>query len=167
MKVNDCRLDGTRLVLFVDFDDIADVRRFVVRFKPGEFTLSRQKKKRSLDANRMMWALCQDIGTAILEPAVDVYRRALREGNVFSSQYIRNDCVERFIREWESRGIGWFADAMDKGDVYTLVNAYYGSSTFDVHEMSDLIDRLLQDARSIGLETISDREKSLLLEAMT
>lgn len=157
-------MEGNRLVLSLYRDGMVDARRFLIHFKPGEYTLTKAKKKRSLDANSKMWALCRDIGAAIGEPALNVYRRALEEGNVFEPLGMRIEALDRFKRAWERNGDGWFIKVISQSDRSVLIRAYYGSSTFTVQEMSDLIDRLIQDAKSIGLETMSEREKSLLLE---
>ena len=166
MRIEDCKMEGNRLVLSLHRDGMVDARRFLIHFKPGEYTLTKAKKKRSLDANSKMWALCRDIGAAIGEPALNVYRRAIQAGNVFDVIKIKAfSFLERFESTWEAHGDGWFCVVTDEtGDGDILVRAYYGSSTFTVQEMSDLIDRLIQDAKSIGLETMSEREKSLLLE---
>lgn len=166
MRIEDCKMEGNRLVLTLHRDGMVDARRFLIHFKPGEYTLTKAKKKRSLDANAKMWALCRDIGAAIGEPALNVYRRALQEGNVFDTIAVKSYTYQRFNSAWEAKGDGWFCVVADDNYLrdYILVRAYYGSSTFTVQEMSDLIDRLIQDAKSIGLETMSEREKSLLLE---
>lgn len=41
--------------------------------------------------------------------------------------------------------------------------SYHGSSVYDTKQMSRLIDNLIQDAKAVGLETMSERERSLLL----
>ena len=164
MRIEDCKMEGNRLVLSLQRDGMVDARRFLIHFKPGEYTLTKTKKKRSLDANSKMWALCRDIGAAIGEPALNVYRRALEDGNVFQPLGMQISALDRFKRAWEANGDGWFIKVMSQNSTTVFFRAYYGSSTFTVQEMSDLIDRLIQDAKSIGLETMSEREKSLLLE---
>lgn len=164
MRIEDCKMEGNRLVLSLHRDGMVDARRFLIHFKPGEYTLTKAKKKRSLDANAKMWALCRDIGAAIGEPAVNVYRMALEEGNVFESFCMNTDAITRFEAAWAANGDGWFVKVTSQARGRAYIRAYYGSSTFTVQEMSDLIDRLIQDAKSIGLETMSEREKSLLLE---
>lgn len=57
-------------------------------------------------------------------------------------------------------------DVVDDSKIpgYKLVFAYEGSSQYDTLQMSRFIDHLIQDAEALGIDTLSDREKSLLLE---
>ena len=45
-----------------------------------------------------------------------------------------------------------------------LIFAYKGSSVYSVKEMSRLLDYIIDDAKNVEIEVISEREKSLLLE---
>ena len=74
--------------------------------------------------------------------------------------------MEEFQRIWKGHGTGWFAEIVDDSKIpgYKLVFAYHGSSTYDTAQMSRLIESLIQDAQAVGIETLSEREKSLLLE---
>ena len=47
---------------------------------------------------------------------------------------------------------------------YRLLKCYYGSSEYDVPTFSRLLDLVMQDCKNIGIETMSERERSLLLE---
>lgn len=44
------------------------------------------------------------------------------------------------------------------------MRAYNGSSSYDTKQMSRLIDYVVQDAKSLDIETMTDRELSLLKE---
>lgn len=44
------------------------------------------------------------------------------------------------------------------------VCAYYGSSTYDTAQMSRLIDLVVQECRQQDIETLTERELSLLKE---
>ena len=46
---------------------------------------------------------------------------------------------------------------------YRNLRAYYGSSTYDTRQMSQLIDNLVQDCRALDIEVKSDEEISSLL----
>ena len=48
------------------------------------------------------------------------------------------------------------------GDRLTL-RCYKGSSTYDTKQMARLIDYLIDEAKGLGINTMSEREKSLLL----
>ena len=49
--------------------------------------------------------------------------------------------------------------------VFKIINAYYGSSSFNTKQMSRLIDGLVQDCRDSGIETKTQAEINSLLES--
>lgn len=140
-------------------------RRLVYNFKPGLYELVKARKKRSLDANAYCWALCTEIANAVGLTKEEVYRRAISEGGEYTQLVLRPDAVEAFRRVWQSRGVGWVVEIVDDTTGGNkLVFAYYGSSAYDSRQMSALIDRLVQDAKALEIETLSEREISLLKE---
>lgn len=143
-----------------------DSYKFVYGFKPGEYSITPAKKKRSNDANAYMWVLCDKIAAKIGLTPQDVYRRAIRDVGVFTPLPIKNEAVEDFTRIWEAHGTGWVLDVVDDSKIkgYKLCNAYQGSSTYDVAQMSRLIDYIVEDANAMGIETLSERELSLMKE---
>ena len=163
MQIDAVRIEGGSLIL--ETNDPA-ARRLAFNFKPGNYELIRQKKKRSLDANAMLWKVCTDIAEAVGVSKEDVYRRNIREVGVYTPLPIKADAVAVFERVWAGHGVGWFSDVVDDSKIpgYKLVFAYHGSSVYDTSQMSRLIDNVIQDAKAVGVEVISDREKTLLLE---
>ena len=164
MQITECRVEGDELIL--KSPDLAEIRRFAYKFKAGNYEIERKKKKRSLDANAMCWAICEQISSAVGIDKEEVYRRNIRQAGVFERLPIKAEAVADFQRRWKSKGIGWFADVIDDSKLkgFKLVFAYYGSSTYTVGEMQRLIENILQDAKSVGIDVISEREKSLLLQ---
>ena len=139
-----------------------DARRLIVTFKPGEYELVKAKKKRSLSANAYCWKLCDEIAKSVGLTKEDVYRRAIGDVGVFDQLEISLEALGDFKRRWESRGEGWVVKTADSNSKSALVFAYYGSSVYDRGEMSRLIDNLVQDCRALDIETLSERELSLL-----
>ena len=90
----------------------------------------------------------------------EVYRQAIRSiGGVSEILCIQNTALEKFRAAWEQNGIGWQTDTMpSKLEGCTNVIVYYGSSTYDTQQMALLIDYLIQDAKSLGIETMSPAE---------
>lgn len=130
-----------------------DVKRFVYRFKPGEYDIIKGRKKRSLDANSYAWALITRIAEAMGVDKETVYRHAICQTNQFEEMVLRNDAVEGVNRIWSSRGLGWIVQVVDEGDEYSLCFAYYGSSAYDTAVISKMIDGLIQDCRALEIET--------------
>lgn len=124
---------------------------------------------RSRTANDFCWAMCTDIGNALMPPLPkeQVYRRAIRAVGVHEPLPIREDAVEAFQRRWAAKGTGWFAEVIDDSKIhgYKLVFAYYGSSTYDTAEMNRLIDYLIDEMQQMDLPIPASKEKEDLLKA--
>lgn len=110
--------------------------------------------KRSGAANRYMWVLADKIARKMRITKSEVYRNAIREiGGVSETFTIRNEAVEKFCQHWESQGIGWQTEVTSWDDTCAEVLVYYGSSTFDKEQMTQLIENLMYDAESLGIDT--------------
>lgn len=144
----------------------ADSLRWLAKFKQGKnYEIKLIRQKRSNDANSLCWVLLDKLSEALGVSKEELYRRYIKEiGGVSSIVAVQNKAVDRFRREWESKGIGWQTDTIPiKTPNCTGVIVYYGSSTFDTKQMSRLIDSIVQDCQSIGIETKSEEEINSLL----
>ncbi len=146
----------TRITLLADrsilnaFDDLLD--------KVLNCTLKLFRKKRSLDANAYFWVLCGKLATKTRQNKRDIYKQLIKEiGDNFEIVPIRNDAVETWCKNWESRGEGWQCDILgdSKHSGYTNICCYYGSSTYDTEQMSALIDSVVFDCKEQGIETMT------------
>lgn len=141
--------------------------RFAREFKPGEYEFKEHKEKRSKDANAYMWVLCSLIAEKLIGVTKeDIYRRAIKHGNVFKDFALNAQETATFRVAWEMLGTGWLTEQVDydaNGDK-VITRAYFGSSVFNSRQMSRLIEDLKADAQALGIETLSDRELSLLIE---
>jgi len=121
----------------------------------GDVKLTAEKwhEKRSLSANALMWCVCDELAQALKITKIEVYRKAIRDVGVYEPLPIRDDAVDAFCRNWEQGGDGWVADRTDKSKTpgYTLVFAYFGSSTYDTKQFSRLVDWLIDEAEQIGI----------------
>lgn len=133
--------------------------------KECEITVKRYRQKRSLDANALAWVLIGKIAEAKHITKTEVYRNAIREiGGVSDVLSMKKSAVKRFQEQWNRNGIGWQVEDIGSATPgWTNVIVYYGSSTYDTKQMSALIDSLIQDAQSMGVET-DERLYSLMEE---
>lgn len=130
-----------------------------------EVTVKKYRKKRSKDANAYCWVLCDKIAAALTKPGTvmrkeEVYREAIRDipGNK-EAICLRDTAVEKFRELWNKNGIGWLTEEIDsKIEGCTTLWLYYGSSTYDSRQMSILIDRLVEEAKQLGIETATPAE---------
>jgi len=146
--------------LSVEID--GDFRTEFEQLREGDVEISIKKfrAKRSLDANGYAWALIDKISARVGIPKADVYRDHIRQiGGVSEIVCIRDKALEKFREGWEKNGIGWQTETIpSKIDGCTNVILYYGSSTYDTKQMSALIDSLVDTAKGLGIETMSDEE---------
>ena len=123
--------------------------------KPGEYEIKRKPKKRSLNANSYAWVLIDKIATEMRLPPLEVYRTAIDQlGGVTATMIrIREEAVPEFIRSWEQGHLGRQVRQLGGIDGWEDLMVIYGSSDFDRKQMARLLDRLIQDAEALGIET--------------
>lgn len=122
--------------------------------------IEKETKKRSLNANAYLWALCDKIAKKVGATKETVYKKNVREVGVFDIVEVADGApVARFVERWEHMGVGNMAEPMGPArEGFTNVVAYYGSSNYDTKEMSRLIDAVVDEAKSLGIETLTDEE---------
>lgn len=150
--------DGDKQTLFQMFEELKAAERLTV--KVGRF-----RKKRSLDANAYCWVLISKLAEKLNIPKSEIYRDAIKEiGGNCDIVCVQDKAVQSLRDGWERNGLGWQTDTMpSKIEGCTNVVLYYGSSTYDVSQMSRLIDNVVQECKALGIETMSAAELESLL----
>lgn len=77
------------------------------------------------------------------------------------------DAVKQFTEHWKEKGLGWIVKPIGEHVLrgYVEVAAYYGSSTYDSKQVSQLIDLIVMECREQGIETLSpDRLEAMKVE---
>lgn len=123
-----------------------------------------KRPRRSIDANGYMWVLIDKLAAKLGRTKVEVYREAIRGiGGVSETVCVRDVAVDKLIEGWRHNGLGWFADKVpSKLPGCTNVILYYGSSEYDSKQMASLIDHIVQDCRSVGIETMTPEQIAAL-----
>lgn len=157
-------IDG-KYVISVQVDD--DPRQLCETLKDAEIDIEikKHRKRRSLDANAYAWVLIGKIAEKMHIDRAEVYLNAIRAiGGTSTIVCIQDKALDVLLEGWQSRGIGWQAETMpSKVEGCTNVILYYGSSTYDTLQMSLLIDHIVQDAKALGIETLTPRELEEML----
>lgn len=129
------------------------------------YEIKEYRKKRSLNANSYAWVLCGAIANVIGGTKEEVYKKVIREVGEFEVVPIRKDAVEKFIKIWRSKGLGWLCDAKpSKLEGFVNVTVYYGSSVYDTQQMSRLINSLVEEAKVLGIMTLDEIKIKELLD---
>lgn len=159
--------DGTQNIVITVPDDFTQTFD-ELKDKPVTVEIKKATKGRSKDANSMCWALCSDIGKAMLPPLSkeEVYRMAIKAVGVYTQVKIPLWDVETLSQRWTSHGVGWFVEAVDDAGIgHKWLNLYYGSSTYSVDEMRVLLDWLVDQCRQMEIPIpLSQKEEQELLE---
>lgn len=158
MQITAARIAGDELIL--KSPDFAEIRRFAYNFKNGNYEIERKRKKRSNDANSLCWKLCTEIANVLRTDKDSVYLEMLKrygQSDIISVLSVVD--VKGYFKYFEEFGKGYV-----KGKEFTHYKVFKGSSQYDTREMSILLDGIIDEAKALDIEVISEREKSLLLE---
>ena len=124
-----------------------------------------KKKQRSKDQNAYFWELLQQLCEEMNLNVIEEYKKRVKELGICRQWQIDNENVPTFEKMWCDRGIAWFTEKVEENGNKTTINAYYGSSSYNSKQMSRLIDNLVQDCRSVGIQTLEDLEIEELIRS--
>ena len=168
-EISDISLDfktrKTKVTLLIDVDpsQIEELQNEKLSIE-----IKKYRAKRSLNANSYFWVLLQELCEEIEIDTIEEYKRRVKELGIFRTFKIMTEQVKTFKKVWEEQGVAWFCEIADTeymGNAeFKIINAYYGSSSFNSKQMSRLIDNLVQDCQSAGIETKSKEEINSLLK---
>ena len=129
--------------------------------------IGRFKAKRSLDANAYCFLLIGKLAEKLNFPKEEIYRNAIKEiGGNYDVVCIQDKAVESLCDGWSRNGLGWQTDTFpSKIEGCTNVILYYGSSTYDVAQMSRLINNIVFECQQLGIETKPQAEIDSLLSS--
>jgi hypothetical protein len=116
------------------------------------------KKPKSLTANNYMWQLCEKIARKTGLTKDDIYRQAIREVGAFTEGVFSREDAEQIERTWGEGHIGWFTERYDGMCNTVAMRLYHGSSLYSGEQMSRLVDFVVDEAKSLGIETLPPAE---------
>lgn len=157
MQIDTVRVAGDELIL--KSPDFAEIRRFAYKFEAGNYEIERKRKKRSTDANALCWKLCTEIANVLRTDKDSIYVDMLKrygQSDIVSVSAEVN--VKGYFKYYDLFGVGYV-----KNKQFIHYKVYKGSSEYDTREMSILLDGIIDEAKALDIEVISEREKSLLL----
>ena len=169
IQFREMKLEGGWLMVKPEKEDLGKAMQLVRNRKNMLYDLEvkEHRQKRSLDANAYAWVLIGKLADAMRITPVEVYRQAIQNvGDNYEIIPIKEVAADHFKRIWEAKGLGWPCVDMGRSRIpgYRNLRAYYGSSTYDTRQMSQLIDGLVQDCKAMDIETLSPDKLALLKE---
>ena len=169
ISFREIKLEGGWLMVKPEKADLGKAMALVRKHKNKLYNLEvkEHRKKRSLDANAYAWVLIHKLAAAMHLTPEEVYlQEVLNVGYNFTPMCVREQDVERLKKIWQANGLGWPVKDLGPSQVPGCRNlmGYHGSSTYDTHQMSRLIDNLVQDCKALDIETMTPDKLALLKE---
>lgn len=125
-------------------------------------TTKKWREKRSKDANALFWACVGEIAAVLHEDKWEVYLGLLKSYGRFSYVIVPEGAVDRMKEMWRETEVVGDIDVNGRKAVQML--CYYGSSTYDSLEMSNLINGTMQEMDSLEIPRPDGREIRRALE---
>lgn len=172
IDIQELNLFGNMVSFMVGRSQFIEMQQLLDKQKNGaklEAEIKVKKKKRSLSANGMCWAICEEIAREMSKDGQvftkeDVYKEAVRNYGAFVDKLVPSDLVNDWIELWGTRGLGWMAEEIAIYKDHSDVRCYVGSSRYNTQQMSRLLDGLKADAEDLGIMVLTESEKALLLD---
>lgn len=161
MKVRGRLLDANlslqgELTISFSITDKAKALRQIDEIKDLDLDIevSRHTEKRSLSANAYLWVLCDKIAKHphIKSDKWTIYLMMLKEAGVFCDCQIRREALDTLKTRFR------YIEILDEDDYSFVVRCYFGSSTYNSREMGDLLDKVKEEAMSLGIDVWTDDE---------
>ena len=126
--------------------------------EPLDVELKKRRERRSLTSNAYAWVLITKIAQSMRPPLNknDVYVEMLKrygQGDIVTIQKERLDGVLRAFDYYEQKGTGTV-----NGKEFIHMMVYVGSSQYNTKEMSVFIDGIVNEAKELGIETMTPDE---------
>ena len=121
-------------------------------------TIKKYREKRSLSQNAYAWTLITKIAQSVNPPMnkEEVYVEMLKrygQGGIISVQKDKADDVIRAFDYYIPKGEGQV-----NGKEFLHLMVYVGSSQYDTKEMSVFVSGIVEEAKDLGIETMTPDE---------
>jgi hypothetical protein len=172
ISFREIKLEGGCLIIRPEKQDLGKAMALVRKHKDKLYNLEvkEYRKKRSLDANQKMWALINKMSTMLKLTPEEIYQGYIPDvGNNYRVFPVKPEEINEVADEWCRGHLGRMVEDMGPCRLrdlrgYHNLKMYRGSSEYDTATFSRLLELVIQDCVQLGIETMSEREKSLLLE---
>ena len=127
--------------------------------KNKKYEIKEYKEKRSLNSNAYAWKLITELGNVLKKSKEEVYLQMLKDyGQSEIVSMLSSISPSGYFKYYEEFGKGTIKDKE-----FTHYKIYKGSSEFDSREMSIFIDGIVQECKSVGIQTLDDLEINELI----
>ncbi|NLY46844.1 MAG: hypothetical protein GX053_12785 [Tissierella sp.] len=141
---------------------IADLKKIIEEGKLLKVDIKQHRKRRSLDANAMLWVILSEMAIILRTTKEELYLEMLGRYGVFTHIIVKPEVVDKVKNEW--RTVRELGEITVNGQTGIQLQCYFGSSTYNSKEFSILLDGVVSEAKELGIDVISDKEKQELIE---
>ena len=119
-------------------------------------------KRRSKDANALLWDCLEKIAESIHSDKWNVYLMMLRRYGQFTLIKVKPEAVESVKLQWrECEEVG---HVNINGEDHVELLCYFGSSKYNTHEFSVLLDGVISEMEDLGIQPPTSKEMQVALE---
>ena len=120
------------------------------------------RKKRSLDANGLLWYCLGQIAASLQADKWDIYLQMLKRYGKYTYICVKPNMVDSVRSQWrETEVVG---DVNINGSEAVQMLCYFGSSTYSTKEFSVLLDGVISEMQEMGLEAPLSQDMRRALE---
>lgn len=120
------------------------------------------RKKRSLDANGLLWHCLGQIAASLQADKWDIYLQMLKRYGKYTYICVKPNMVDSVRSQWrETEVIG---EVNINGSEAVQMLCYFGSSTYNTQEFSVLLDGVISEMQEMGLEAPLSQDMRKALE---
>lgn len=124
--------------------------------------LERHRDKRSINANALLWKCLDIMAKSIHTDKWSMYLQEIKAHGKYSYVLCNPEAVNDMKGLWrETEEIG---EVNVNGRTAVQLLCYYGSSTYNTKEFSDLLNGVLSDMQQMGLQLPPDEETTQLIK---
>lgn len=124
----------------------------------------KHKKRRSLDANGLLWHCLGEIAKSMNPPADkwDVYLDMLKHYGQYTYICVKPNMVDAVKTTWRESEVVGDIDINGRQAVQML--CYFGSSTYDSKQFSVLLEGVIGEMKNLGLTPPTPKELRRVIE---
>ena len=123
---------------------------------------TKYRKKRSLDANGLLWLCLGRIASNLRTDKWDVYLEMLKRYGQYTYIVVKEKVVEQVKQQWRECEVVGEIEVNGQKAIQML--CYFGSSTYNSKEFSVLLDGVISEMQEMGLETPTSSELKRVME---
>lgn len=146
--------DGTQVVSF-QLNKCEDFRAAYDTLinKDLDLDVKEHKEKRSLNANAYAWVLINEIANVMRLSKEECYLMMLKDYGQTEIVSTTSDDLNGYAKYYELLG-----ESELNGKVFKHFRVFKRSSEFDTKEMAIFIDGIIQEAKQLGIETMTPNQ---------